>query len=165
MKVLMVCLGNICRSPLAEGIFRHKLEAQGLDWEVQSAGTSSFHKGELPDFRSIEVARKYNLDITDQRSRPVTERDFHTFDYIFAMDNANLRFLKEMAAKNKGKAHLARILEFANAQDVLDVPDPYWDDNGFSAVFQMLENASTEVIHRIQSMMNPISLVSEHSEI
>ncbi len=82
MKILMVCLGNICRSPLAEGIMKQKIQKHNLDWQVDSAGTISYHEGETPDLRSIEVAQKHGLDITGQRSRPLQLADFNNFDLI-----------------------------------------------------------------------------------
>ena len=91
MKILMVCLGNICRSPLAEGIMRAKIEEAGLDWEVDSAGTSRFHAGEQPDKRSIQVAKKYGIDISQQRSRQFRGWDFEFFDRIYVMDSSNYR--------------------------------------------------------------------------
>jgi len=148
MRILMVCLGNICRSPLAEGIFRQALEHAGMPWLVDSAGTSGWHAGELPDPRSIRIARHFDLDITDQRSRPVLRSDLDQFDYIFAMDGQNLQFLQEMAGKARIRARIHRFLEFAGTER-LDVPDPYWDDQGFHAVYTMLAEASPRVIERI----------------
>ena len=89
MKILMVCLGNICRSPLAEGILKKKAETRNLDWEIESAGTSSFHNGELPDSRSIAVAKAHGINITDQRSRLFLKEDLDEFDLILAMDSSN----------------------------------------------------------------------------
>lgn len=149
MKVLMVCLGNICRSPLAEGIFRRVAERRGLDWEVDSAGTSGWHAGELPDRRSIQIARHHGLDIAGQRSRQVTPQDLFEFDYVFAMDASNLRNLTELAMARKPHARVVRFLEFAGYKDGHDVPDPYYNDQGFREVFDMLESASPAVIDRI----------------
>jgi protein-tyrosine phosphatase len=166
MKVLMVCLGNICRSPLAEAIFRQEIKARGLDWEVDSAGTSGWHQGELPDTRSIEVARRFGLDITDQRSRQFTKDDLKDFDFIFAMDHANLAFMLELAGQENVHAHIARFLEFAETKGKQDVPDPYWDDNGFTAVFQLLEEATGRVIDRILAISTSnavLSLQEAHS--
>jgi protein-tyrosine phosphatase len=149
MKILMVCLGNICRSPLAEGIFREKVKAAGLQWEIDSAGTSGWHEGELPDRRSIEVARQFDLDITDQRSRPVRSLDFQEFDYIFAMDASNLKNLQEMARSTTSSARIHRMLEFAGYPHQQDVPDPYWDDDGFRAVYLMLDKASDLLLEKL----------------
>ena len=97
MKILMVCLGNICRSPLAEGILKEKIGQSSINWEVDSAGTSGAHSGELPDSRSIQVAEKYGIDITDQRSRKLRSIDYEEFDLIFAMDVQNYNDIMSQA--------------------------------------------------------------------
>ena len=148
MKILMVCLGNICRSPLAEGIFRQRLDELQLNWEVDSAGTSGFHAGEQPNPRSIQIADNHGLDIRSQVSRPIRRDDFQAFDYIFAMDGANLQNLLEMNPSDQSKSRIHRFLEFAE-EPTLDVPDPYYDDQGFARVFQLLDKASDRVIQRI----------------
>ena len=149
MKILMVCLGNICRSPLAEGIFRKQLELRGLDWEVDSAGTGNWHIGECPDPRSIQVARSQGLDITDQRARQIRIQDLSHFDYIFAMDRSNHRQILELAHRTELMEKVHLFLEFAEHGDTRDVPDPYWNDNGFQEVYLMLDQASRQVIDRI----------------
>ena len=149
MKILMVCLGNICRSPLAEGIFRKQLQTRGLDWEVDSAGTGDWHSGESPDPRSIQVARYQGLDITDQRARQIRSHDLSNFDYIFAMDRANHRQILELANHPDQRERVHLFLEFAHSELAIDVPDPYWNDNGFNEVYQMLDQASQHVIDRI----------------
>lgn len=145
----MVCLGNICRSPLAEGIFREKAKTAGLDWTIDSAGTSGWHEGELPDRRSIEIARHFGLDITDQRSRPVNRGDLQEFDYIFAMDGSNLQHLLELADGMQPLPRIHRFLEFAGDPHLKDVPDPYWDDQGFQAVYLMLDQSSDIVLEKL----------------
>ncbi len=135
MKVLMVCLGNICRSPLAEGILKAKCAEMGLDWQVDSAGTSAFHIGELPDPRSIQTAKDNGIDITDQRARQVSWDDFEKYDLILAMDSSNFRSLTSMKTSPKIKM----MLSFGNGVES-DVPDPYYN-NGFDSVYNMLENA------------------------
>lgn len=149
MKILMVCLGNICRSPLAEGIFRKQIQIRGLDWEVDSAGTGNWHTGESPDPRSIQAAHNQGLDITGQRARQIRDHDLSTFDYIFAMDRANHRQILELAKHPDQRDRVHLFLEFAQSGDVLEVPDPYWNDNGFTDVFHMLDRASQQVIDRI----------------
>lgn len=148
MKVLMVCLGNICRSPLAEGILQTKIKEQNLNWQVDSAGTGSWHIGELPDPRSIATAKKYDIDITYQRARQFRESDLHEFDLIFAMDSQNyhdiLRFAKTDDLRNK--VHL--ILNLVEPDSNKSVPDPYWDDDGFEEVFRMLDEACDVIIAR-----------------
>lgn len=107
MKVLMVCLGNICRSPLAEGTLRRKVEEKDLNWQIDSAGTGSWHVGELPDSRSIHVAAKYGIDLTTQRARQFKKNDLDNFDLIFAMDSSNYQNILKLAdnqtQKNKVK--------------------------------------------------------------
>lgn len=151
MKILMVCLGNICRSPLAEGIFRHQLLSSGLDWEVDSAGTSGWHAGERPDPRSMAVARGHGLDISQQRSRAVIAEDFTRFDFIFAMDEANYQHLTALQKQHPGAARVDLFLAFAGMEGGHNVPDPYWDDQGFAHVYRLLEEAGPRVIQRIQA--------------
>ena len=149
MKILMVCLGNICRSPLAEGILRAKLQSDQV--VVDSAGTAAYHVGQLPDARSIEVARKHGIDITNQHARKFLVEDFEKFDFIFAMDRSNYQNLISMArnAHDKEKVHL-----ILNALDVAsnhEVPDPYYgDEDGFETVFNMLDEACEGIIAKIQ---------------
>ena len=148
MKVLMVCLGNICRSPLAEGILKHKIQEQYLDWEVDSAGTGSWHIGELPDQRSIAIARKFGIDITDQRARQFAEKDLETYDLIFAMDSSNYQNIMQKATKKEQKEKVALIMNMSNPNRNQAVPDPYWDDDGFEKVYWMLDEACEAIIRR-----------------
>ena len=147
MKILMVCLGNICRSPLAEGILKEKVAARRLPWSVDSAGTGAYHVGEAPDPRSRAVARRHGLDITDQRARQLHASDLEEFDLIFAMDRSNERNIRALATKpdQHDKVHL--LLEFAG-QGRADVPDPYWDDDGFQRVYDLLDQACERIIAR-----------------
>lgn len=145
-RILMVCLGNICRSPLAEGILKAKVATDFV--YVDSAGTSAFHRGELPDSRSIEIAEKYNIDITNQRSRQFIAADFEIFDIIYVMDNSNknnvLALAKNMNDRNKVKL----ILNESHPAKNLNVPDPYYD-NGFENVYQMLDEACTNIANNL----------------
>lgn len=148
MKILMVCLGNICRSPLAEGIMQHKANEHGLDWTVDSAGTGYWHVGDLPDSRSIAIARQYGIDITGQRARQFSPADFEHFDKIFVMDTQNLRDVLRHAA---GEAHWSKvelILNQIHPGENRSVPDPYYDDNGFERVFRMLDEACEAFIRQ-----------------
>lgn len=147
-KILMVCLGNICRSPLAEGILASKVHSDEVF--VDSAGTAAYHVGELPDPRSIEVARKYGIDLTDQRARKFTEKDFAKFDKIYAMDEYNYRNILSLA-KNKEEAKKVKmILNEVNPQKNLSVPDPYYGgDQGFENVYQMLDEACEIIANRL----------------
>jgi len=146
MKILMVCLGNICRSPLAEGILKQKIIEKGLDWTVDSAGTSSWHEGELPDRRSIQTAKSFGIDITDQRARQFTAADFEEYDLIFAMDSSNYQDIIALAETEEHKKKVDLIMNQASPGRNTNVPDPYWDDNGFENVYQMLEEACSQLI-------------------
>jgi protein-tyrosine phosphatase len=141
MKILMVCLGNICRSPLAEGIMKHKIVQNGLDWQVDSAGTGNYHVGELPDHRSVAVARKYGIDITDQRARQFQKKDFEIFDHILVMDASNYQNVLKLGSSEKDQHKVRLIMEFQADAELREVPDPYWDNEGFEKVFKMLDGA------------------------
>ncbi len=148
MKILMVCLGNICRSPLAEGILKHKLTERGLAWEVDSAGTGFWHIGEPPDPRSVSTARKYGLDISGQRARQLQASDLEKFDLILAMDSSNYQDVLRLANGSHQKEKVEMILNYMAPGSNLNVPDPYWDDDGFDQVFHMLNEACDKVIER-----------------
>ncbi|TAK40737.1 MAG: low molecular weight phosphotyrosine protein phosphatase [Saprospiraceae bacterium] len=149
MKILMVCLGNICRSPLAEGIMKHKIKQQGLDWQVDSAGTSAWHTGEHPDHRSIITARQNGIDITDQQARLFKPHDLDNFDLVLAMDDSNRRDILRFATTKKQHDKVHLILNFSHPGSDQSVPDPYWDDNGFEKVFQMLDEACNGVLEHL----------------
>lgn len=146
MKILMVCLGNICRSPLAEGILKEKLKRHGLDWHVDSAGTGAYHVGELPDPRSIATARKNGIDITDQRARQIKAQDLHEFDLILTMDQSNQRKVLRLAPNSDLHKKVVPILNYVEEEALKDVPDPYWDDDGFDYVFQLLDSATDALL-------------------
>jgi len=149
-KILMVCLGNICRSPLAEGILQSKLPSQ--DFFVDSAGTSNYHIGNPPDNRSVNIARHNDIDICLQKARQFTRQDFIDFDVIYAMDNSNLENILKLAHTKEERNKVKLILNesFPNANK--DVPDPYYDSNkGFEIVFNMLDNACTIIANRLQN--------------
>lgn len=148
MKVLMVCLGNICRSPLAEGILKEKCKQNGLNWEIDSAGTGRWHIGSQPDKRSVAVAKKYGIDITDQKARSVNSNDYEYFDIIYAMDTSNLKDLKAWALDDKEQEKMKLILNEINSFHLESVPDPYWNDNGFEDVYQMLDKACDAIIRK-----------------
>jgi protein-tyrosine phosphatase len=144
----MVCLGNICRSPLAEGILKHKIEKSGLNWEVDSAGTSAWHAGEMPDPRSVAIARKYGVDITYQRARIFSPYDIEQFDLIYAMDASNYRDIIKHTNSKEEKEKVKMILNESYPKENRSVPDPYYDDNGFEDVFKMLDEACDKIIER-----------------
>ena len=134
----MVCLGNICRSPLAEGLLASKLPKD--KFYVDSAGTSNYNIGKQPDPRSIEVARKNGLDITNQRGREFVPNDFNKFDYIFVMDSSNYDNVIELAKTDEQKEKVELILNHLFPNENVDVPDPYYGlQNGFETVYEMLD--------------------------
>jgi protein-tyrosine phosphatase len=139
----MVCLGNICRSPLAEGIMQHLSNEQGLGWEVDSAGTGNWHVGEAPDRRSIRAARNHGVDISRQVCRVFRRSDFDEFDHIFVMDKSNLSNVLNMARNNEDAKKVSMLLG-----DKI-VPDPYYDDTLFEPVFTLVENGCKEIIKRL----------------
>ena len=148
-KILMVCLGNICRSPLAEGILKSKLPKH--NFVVDSAGTSNYHVGELPDSRSIKVAKKYGIDITDQRGRQFEVSDFDEFDYIYVMDSSNYQNVIKLARNNEDKNKVELILNEIDS-NLINVPDPYYGGNsGFENVFQLLNKACGRIYDRLIS--------------
>ena len=142
-RILMVCLGNICRSPLAEGILRSKVDRH---IHIDSAGTGGYHVGELPDRRSIAVAKKYGIDITDQRCRKFIVEDFDHFDLIYVMDRSNYEDVLALARTDKDRSKVKMILDELFPGEYVDVPDPYYGgDRGFYNVYMMLEKACTVI--------------------
>lgn len=148
-KILFVCLGNICRSPTAEGVFRGLASQNDLDVFVDSCGTGGYHVGEQPDTRAMFEASLRGFDLSRQRSRKLQMSDFEEFDHILCMDAANLRDTQSIAPKEAfGKIEL--FLNYAQNQPLRDVPDPYYEDN-FSDVFDLIELASIGLIKSLQS--------------
>lgn len=149
-RILMVCLGNICRSPLAEGILKSKVNSQNVF--IDSAGTGGYHIGKLPDPRSIAVAKKYNLDITDQRCRKFQASDFDEFDIIYVMDAFNKLDVLSLARNDEDKAKVKIILNEIFPGENVDVPDPYHDnERGFENVYQMLDKACALIAERLNN--------------
>lgn len=146
MKILMVCLGNICRSPLAEGILQQKIIGHNLPWSVDSAGTGDWHIGQAPDPRSVAVARRYGIDITAQRARQIKAVDLDRFDLILAMDESNYRDILRLATSPGQEKKVRLIMDYAQAGAARSVPDPYWNDDGFERVFHMLDQACDRLI-------------------
>ena len=144
----MVCLGNICRSPLAEGLLKSKIDTSNI--YVTSAGTGHWHVGEQPDPRSIAVAKKNNLDITDQQGRQFKAEDFNEFDYIFVMDNSNKENVLKLAKTEEDKQKVQLILDEIFPGENVDVPDPYYGGNsGFDNVYDMIDQACEKIANRI----------------
>lgn len=152
VRVLMVCLGNICRSPTAEGVLRAALAEQQLDHcvEVDSAGTAAWHVGKAPDARSQAHARERGLELSHLRARQVSEADFEHFDYLLAMDQQNLADLQALQPAGS-KAKLALLLSFANAAPRLEVPDPYYGGaEGFDTVLDLVTAAAQGFIQHLK---------------
>lgn len=142
IKILFVCMGNICRSPTAEGTFRSQVEKRGIEhlFEIDSAGTHAYHVGEQPDSRSQLSANKHQVDLSSQRARQVHESDFYHYDYIFAMDSSNLADMKSICpAEHQHK--LSLMLDNIPENNNKSVPDPYFEGR-FDDVFEMLNRAS-----------------------
>jgi len=140
----MVCLGNICRSPLAEGIMQHLADKEGLNWTVDSAGTGNWHVGEGPDYRSVRTARNYGIDISKQVCRVFRPADFDAFDHILVMDKSNLTNVVNLARNNEDKQKVKMLLGSAA------VPDPYYDDNLFDHVFKLIEQGCKDFIKQFK---------------
>lgn len=152
VRVLFVCLGNICRSPLAEGVFRFLVDQVGLGdrIEVDSAGTGGWHVGEPPDPRSVETARRHGLDISHQRARRLTRADLDRFDYVVAMDGSNLSAIRALA-RGDHRARVLRLLDACPDLGVRDVPDPYYGDgDGFERVWRLVYRGCEALLARIR---------------
>ena len=149
MKILMVCLGNICRSPLAEGILAKK--TKHLNVSVDSAGIAAYHIGELPDIRSIEIANKYNIDLSNQRARQFSQKDFEKFDIIYAMDTSNYAHLMSLSTTKIEQEKIRLILNEINPSAFESVPDPYYGEgNGFQIVYDMLDKACDKILSSLE---------------
>lgn len=127
---------------------QHKITTSGLDWQVDSAGTGSWHVGDLPDRRSIATAKKHQIDITNQRARQLKPHDLDRFDLVLAMDSQNYRDILLLATTKEQEEKVQLIMNFVTPDRNQAVPDPYWDDNGFEQVFGMLEEACERVVER-----------------
>ena len=150
MKVLMVCLGNICRSPLAEGILKKKISENGLNVIVDSAATSDYHIGDRPDPRSISKAAEYGIDITAQRGRQLQNSDFQEFDRIFVMDTSNYSNTVALTNKPEEIDKVEMILNLINPGSNQSVPDPYFGgDRGFIEVYKLLDNATDCIMKKL----------------
>ena len=147
----MVCLGNICRSPLAEGILSHKLTERNLNWIVDSAGTSAFHQGEKPDARSIAVALENNIDINFQRSRPFLKEDLNFYDLILVMDQENYNNVLALSENVDQRNKVKMILNYSFPNQNKAVPDPYYH-GGFDHVFQLLDDACEKVLESLVNL-------------
>lgn len=146
----MVCLGNICRSPMAEGIVRDKIEELGLDIELDSAGTGDYHIGEAPDKRARANMSQNGHDISDLRARQFTSEDFKAFDRIFVMDRSNYDNVVRLASNDEEKAKVELFLNLASPGSDAEVPDPYFGgDSGFQHVYELLSKATDRLMEEL----------------
>lgn len=156
-RVLFVCMGNICRSPTAEGVFRQLVEQQGLAEKiiVDSAGTHDYHIGNPPDARSQAAAMHRGYDLSSLRARQVTVEDFTRFDYVLAMDDANLSLLQQQCP-DQYRSRLKLFLEFAKDRELREVPDPYYGGaQGFAQVLDLVESAARGLLEHIRATRTP----------
>ncbi len=151
-KILMVCLGNICRSPLAEGIMREKLEKSGINGMVDSCGFEAFHTGDAPDPRSIEIANQHGVDISMQKARSFKVEDFDRFDKIYVMDQNNYSDVASYARSKEDLKKIDFIMNVVYPDSNRPVPDPYYGGKGgFKNVWEMLDRASDKIIEQIKT--------------
>ena len=149
MRILMVCLGNICRSPIAEGVMKHKIKEQGLNWEVDSAGTESYHIGEAPHPLSQKVAKLNGIDICKQRKRKFVAEDFNRFDKIYAMSADVIDEMKWIAKSKFDEKKVDLLLNELFPGQNVDVPDPwYGPEEGFHQAFKMINDACEAIVKK-----------------
>lgn len=152
MKVLMVCLGNICRSPMADGLLRKKVKEEDLDVEVDSAGTSDYHIGAAPDHRMRATAKKMGCPIDELRARQFSVQDFDQFDLIYAMDTSNYNNILALSRNENDTAKVHLILNELYPEENRAVPDPYFGgEQGFIDVFNMLDEVTDVVINKLKN--------------
>lgn len=152
MRILMVCLGNICRSPIADGLLRHKVKQHGLDVFVDSAGTAGFHIGAAPDSRMCATAKNRGVSIDDLQARQFQTADFDRFNLIYAMDESNQSDILKMARDERDRDKVRLILNEIYPGENKSVPDPYYGgDQGFEDVYDMLDAATTKIINDLKA--------------
>lgn len=153
IKVLFVCLGNICRSPLAEGVFRNLVEEAGLEGHITiaSAGTGRWHVGEPPDPRMRETARRHGLSIDDQRAQQIMARDLEQYDYVFAMDRSNYSTIRDLDHRAHSSSKVRLFRDFDPTPEDKNVPDPYYGSgtDGFEHVYQIVERTSRNLLDHL----------------
>lgn len=151
MKILMVCLGNICRSPMAEGIMRSKIEKYQMDAIVDSCGTANYHVGESPDYRAQQTIKKHQGDISQLRGRQFSMADFDAFDFIFAMDESNYQNILRLARNENDRKKVELILNRVYPHENIPVPDPYYGGtSGFENTYKLLDLACEKIANDIR---------------
>ncbi len=156
VKILMVCLGNICRSPLAEGILREKAKQKGIRLKVQSAGTGGWHTGEPPHPLSQKVASQHRVDISGQRARKLSATDILDFDFVYCMDAQNLEDARRISGKNWIAEKAGLLLDLLPEQDIREVPDPYYGDyDDYIYVFTLIDKACDRLLEKLQGFDGP----------
>ena len=145
MKILMICLGNICRSPIAEGVMQKLIDEKGLDWYVQSAGTSGFHSGSKPHDESISISAENNINITHQRSHQLNKIQLDTYDLLIVMDQQNYNNTLNLCSTDEQRKKVKMLLNYSFPGENRAVPDPYYE-GGFENVFRMIEAACKELV-------------------
>lgn len=156
MKILMVCLGNICRSPLAEGILQEKCRKRGLNWKVESAGTNGYHDGEPPHYLSQMVAKLNGVDISKQKSRRFVATDYEKFDLVIPLANDVLNDIRYIARKNYEEKKTQLLLNFLFPGSDLDVPDPWSkSEAAYHEVYDLIDKACDALIEQFSSIKQP----------
>jgi len=147
MRILMVCLGNICRSPLADGVLRHKVQEKNLPWVVDSAGTASYHIGSPPDPRMVKTASKHGVDIGFLRARQFTSEDFNAFDRILVMDKSNYANVLNLASNQEDINNVMFLMDYLNPMQQKEVPDPYYGaQEDFDVVYKLVDEATDAIL-------------------
>ena len=152
MKILMVCLGNICRSPLADALLRKKVKERGLNISIDSAGTANYHVGKSPDRRTQMNALKHGVDMSELRARQFSKKDFSTFDFIYVMDKSNLQNVLSLASSQEEREKVRLILDVLENSSYSEVPDPYYGgEEGFELVYNLLDEATHTILEKINN--------------
>ncbi|MCO4292950.1 low molecular weight phosphotyrosine protein phosphatase [Solitalea sp. MAHUQ-68] len=154
MKILMVCLGNICRSPMAEGVMRYMIEKNQLQWKVDSCGTGSWHIGEAPDSRAQRTAKNFGVDISDLRARQFSQADFDEFDRIYVMDQSNYSNVLSMVRNEQDRLKVDLLLNASHPGKNMEVEDPWFDESLFIPVYKQIEQACNQIINAELGILN-----------
>ena len=151
MKILMVCLGNICRSPMADGLMRKKVQDHNLDTYIDSAGTANYHVGGAPDARMTQIAKRKGIDISGLQARQFVVSDFDTFDLIYVMDQSNYNNVVLLARSESDRSKVQLILELIPNQIEIEVPDPYYGgQEGFEHVYDLLDKSTDIILNNLR---------------